>query len=110
MNNLKTILAVFFGLVSVLLTSCTDFADTPGKSVWSEGLWILPWLTAAGAVIFGYQAYKGSRSGSRTYDQQGNITNEDAGNMPIYTFGQFWFAVGFTIATIFIIWNVVSNR
>ena len=109
MKNLKTIF-VFLIACTFLLVGCADFADTPGKSAWSEGLWILPWLTAAGAAIFGYQAYKGSKSGSRIYDAQGRVTNDDAGNMPIYTFGQFWFAVGLTIATIFIIWNVVSNR
>lgn len=59
MKNLKTIFAFLTACV-FMLTSCTDFADTPGKSVWSEGLWILPWLTAIGAGIFGYQAYKGS--------------------------------------------------
>lgn len=108
MKNLKTIFAFLTACV-FMLTSCTDFADTPGKSVWSEGLWILPWITAIGAGIFGYQAYKGSRSGSNIISN-GAVTDKEGGNVPIWQFGQFWFAVGLTIATIFIIWNVVSNR
>lgn len=93
-----------------LFTGCTDFADTPGKSVWSEGLWLLPWITGLGSAFFFYIAYKSSKSGSNRIDASGKITNEEAGNVPIYEIGQFWFGVGLAIATIFIIWNTISNR
>ena len=104
----KPILAFLIASV-LLLTGCTDFADTPGKSIWSEGLWILPWLTGIGSTIFFYVAYKGSKSGSNIIEN-GGVTDKEGGNVPIYQFGQFWFGVGLAVATIFIIWNVLSNR
>lgn len=61
-------------MACLFLTSCADFADTPGKSVWSEGLWIIPWVSGLGSAWFsfswakdyiaykkypGYKKYKG---------------------------------------------------
>ena len=113
-SNLKIVTA-FLIAIFFLMTGCADFADTPGKSVWSEGLWIVPWLTGLGSAYFFYVAYKGSKSGSFVKVPDPNkpgetIDQESDENVPIYEFGQFYFAVGFLIATIFIIWNTLSNR
>jgi hypothetical protein len=42
----------------VLLTGCANFHDEPGKSVWSEGMWIIPWITGIAGAIWLYQWYK----------------------------------------------------
>ena len=111
MKNIDKLLGVILAVafLSVGFASCTDFADTPGKSVWSEGLWIIPTVTALGAAWFWYVSIKAHQSGSYKIIE-GRLTKEDGGKMPIWEIGQFWFAVGLTIATIFVIWNVVSNR
>jgi len=93
-----------------LLTSCTDFADTPGKSVWSEGTWILPLLTGLSSAFFGWKTYKASTSGSTETNQLTGVTTSSDENVPFYKVGWFYFSVGLLIATIFIIWNTVSNR
>jgi hypothetical protein len=117
-KTLNVILTVMAAFAIVFLASCTDFTDTPGKSVWSEGLWILPWLTGIGSAIFFYQAYKGSKSGSivkvpdpeRPNVPGATIDQESDQNVPIYKFGQFYFGVVLLIVTVFIIWNTISNR
>lgn len=100
---------VILFLASIMLTGCADFADTPGKSVWSEGLWVLPWLTGLGSAIFGIKTYKAANSGSFVRDFNGVVHNSDE-NVPFYKIGWFYFSVGFLIATIYIIKSVVSNR
>jgi len=108
MKNLKTIFA-FLIACTFMLVGCADFADTPGKSVWSEGMWIIPWLTGVGSVIFFYQAYRGSKSGSNII-KEGRVTDEEGGNVPIYKFGFFWFGVALAVATGLIILNVISEK
>lgn len=85
-------------LTSLFLASCTDFADTPGKSVWSEGLWILPWATGLGSLAclykFGaayllFKEYKGKKK---------------------LSYGWLIFAGALIIATIGIIWKVIAER
>lgn len=98
MKKMFKSLSAFLICSLFLLTGCAQFADG-GGSVWQGGLGILPVLTFVGAAIFGYQAYKGSKSGSNTGE-----------NVPIWKFGQFYFSIGLLIATIFIIWNVISNK
>jgi hypothetical protein len=106
-NSLKSLSAILI-LSALMLTGCAQFADG-GGSVWQGGLGILPVLTFLGAAIFGYQAYKGSKSGSIKL-KDGYPTGEEGGNVPIWKFGQFWFSVALLLATIFIILNVISNR
>lgn len=116
-KSIKTLYASLCGM-ALFLTGCADFKDTPGKSVWSEGLWALPWLTGIASAVFFFIAYKGSKSGSYVKvpdpDRPGVpgafIEVPDDKNVPIYEFGQFWFGVGLFIATVFIIWNVISNK
>jgi hypothetical protein len=65
---------------------------------------ILIALPLIGALIFGYKAYKASKSGSIVYtkDQYGGskdaITSDK--NVPIYKIGYFWFSVILVAATI----------
>lgn len=115
MKNLKTIFA-FIIACTFMLVGCTDFADTPGKSVWSEGVWILPWLTGLGSAWFGYVTYRAATSGSivKVPDPErgpgATKEVESDKNVPFWEIGQFYFSVGLFIATVFIIWNVLSNR
>lgn len=92
----------------VFLPGCADFKDTPGKSVWSEGLWILPWLTGLGALAFFIIAYLASKSGSTKQTERG-ITSSDK-NVPIYKVGKFWLGVALAVATLAIIISVINNR
>lgn len=106
---MKKLIFIFLSLITFFSVGCTDFADTPGKSVWSEGMWIAPWMTGIGAAIFAWKAWKAHKSGSYIVEN-GRITDKDGGKIPIYQIGWFYFAVGLTIATVFIILNVISNR
>lgn len=88
-----------FAITALLfLSGCADFHDEPGNSVWSEGLWVLPWATAIGSVLsfiqFGkayiaFQEYKGKKK---------------------LSYGWLIFAGALAIATVVIIYSVVSNR
>ena len=109
MKKINKSIVAFLIATLFFLTGCSQFADG-GGSIWQGGLWILPTLTAIGAGIFGYQAYKGSKSGSKIIDASGAITDKEGGNVPIYKFGQFWFSVGLTVATIIIILMVNSDK
>lgn len=109
MKKIKQGIFAFLAVALFMLTGCTDFADTPGKSVWSEGLWILPWITGIGSGIFGWMTYKAATSGSYVIDEKG-VRHDSDENVPFYKIGWFYFAVGLFIATVFIILNVISNR
>lgn len=88
-------------IASLLLSSCGHYRD--GSSVWQAGMWIAPLLTLIGFFYFGYTAWKSSRSGSTWNPKYGG---GEAGNVPIWQLGRFWFAVAFLLATIAIIWAV----
>lgn len=87
-------------LCAVFLTGCADFKDTPGKSVWSEGLWLIPWLTGLGAIAFFAISYFASKSGSTAGSK----------SVPIYKIGKFWLGVALTVATIVIVVSVISGK
>lgn len=90
---------LFFAFAATfILTGCADFKDTPGMSVWSDGLWILPWATGLGAVAslykFGaayllFKEYKGKKK---------------------LSYGWLIFAGALIIATTVIIWKVIAER
>jgi hypothetical protein len=109
---MKKTLLLFASLISLMLVSCTHYAD--GTSVWSGGLFILPLLTLAGAAIFGYQAYKAHNSGFTQQvpikDETGKIiggkTIEGDEKVPYFKIGQFWFSVALAVATIIIVVKV----
>ena len=85
----------------LFLTGCTDFKDTPGKSVWSEGLWLLPWVTGLGAAAC---AYKFGSAYKKYSDYK------KAGNKARLGYGWAIFAGALVIATIVIIWKVITER
>jgi heme/copper-type cytochrome/quinol oxidase subunit 2 len=89
------------------LLSCAHFHDT-NTSVWSGGLWILPWLTGIGAIVCYVLAYFSSKSNSTTQTKHGTIDN--TGNVPITKLGLFWFGVALTVATIIIVYVVNHGR
>lgn len=88
---------LFFASV-LFLTGCADFKDTPGKSVWSEGLWIIPVITALGALA---SLYKFGAAYLKFKDYEGKKK---------LNYGWLYFAVALTVATIVIIWKVVAER
>lgn len=95
---------ILFALSAILLMGCGKFSD--GQSIWAEGLWVLPLLTGLGAIWFWYVTLKAQKSGSNIIDVSGKITDREGGKMPLYQIGQFWFAVGLTIATIgIVVWQ-----
>ena len=95
-------------IACLFLASCGKFAD--GTSVWGGGLWILPWITFIGTVIFGYMAYKSSKSGSTVVDKQTGRRIESNKNVPIYKTWPFLFAAILFAATIVIILMVNGDR
>ncbi len=90
---------------ALILTGCAKFDD--GTSVWADGLWIVPTLTAIGSLIFGISAYRSSKSNSTTLvpgpPGQPDKIIDNTGNVPIYKLGQFYFFVALAVATIVII-------
>lgn len=91
-------------IAAFLLTGCGKFSD--GTSIWQGGLWIIPTVTQLAALWFLYVALRAQKSGSYKINEAGFVTKEDGGKMPIYQIGQFWFFVGFQLATIgIIIWQ-----
>lgn len=96
-------------VLTLLLTGCGQFADG-GGSVWQGGLWIIPTVTGLGAAWFWYVTIRAHFSGSNKINAAGFVTNEEGGRMPLYQIGQFWYAVGLTIATIVIIIMVNADK
>jgi hypothetical protein len=103
-KNLKA-LAVL--VAAFIFTSCATFTGT-STSVWSDGLWIIPWLTGIGSLVFLGFAYRSSKSGSVISGPNGEEQSDE--NVPIYKIGTFWYGITCLIATLLIIWNVVSNK
>ncbi len=85
----------------IALSSCADFHDEPGKSVWSEGLWLLPWLTALGAAASGYK-FVAAYLKYKEYKK--------AGNKARIGYGWLIFTGALIVATVVIIWKVVAER
>ena len=104
MKKLKNLIAI---LTLSVLAGCSKFSD--GTSVFQGGLWLVPTLTALGAAIFGYQAYKGSKSGSNLIEA-GATTPKEGGNVPIWKFGQFWFSVTLIVATLIILVAINGDK
>lgn len=90
---------IFLLLLSVtILSGCADFTDTPGKSVWSEGLWVLPWLTGIASLIYSVRFYF-------QYKRFKGYTGKKK-----LQYGSLVFAVAFLLATAVIIFSVINNR
>lgn len=92
----RLLFSVFVTLI--FLTGCADFKDTPGKSVWSEGLWIIPVITTLGALA---SLYKFGAAYLKFKDYEGKKK---------LNYGWLYFSVALIVATIVIIWKVVSER
>jgi len=103
---MKSIKMFLFASLLFTLASCSNFAD--GTSVWGKGLWLLPWITGVGGLLFMYMAYLSSKSNSTTTDASGR--KEYTGNVPIYKTGQFIFSVILLIVTIVIVASVNANK
>ena len=108
MKKRFNILLAISVLAILFLTGCVNFAGTD-TSVWSGGTWLVPVLTFGATIAFGYSAYKSSKSGSTIYVQGQGETESDE-NVPLYKIGTFWYAVVSLVATLIIIYNVVSNK
>lgn len=98
---------ILFSLVSILLMSCGHYAD--GTSVWSGGLFIIPWLTGIGSAIFFVIAFLKSKSGSEQQLPGGGYIQSKE-NVPIYKIGQFYFACALLVATVVIILMVNGDK
>lgn len=101
LKNKIPIMKVFLFLTAMslfFLTGCADFADTPGKSVWSEGLWILPWVTGLGAAACLYK-FGSAYAAHKNYEGKKKLS-----------YGWAYFAGALIVATIVIIWKVVGER
>lgn len=100
-------LQLFIGLLFLtIVSSCGHFHDAPKVSVWASGLWLVPTLIGAGAVICWIAAIIGSRSGSHHQSQalgDGGKDINDAGNVGITKTPFFPWALGLTIIEILVI-------
>lgn len=74
------------------------------------GLWIIPLLTSAGAVIFAILGYKSSKSGSHYLDRSSGKWVDTPGNIPFQKTGYGKFAIALVIATIGILFWMYSER
>lgn len=74
------------------------------------GLWIIPSLTLIGALIFLYQAYKASKSGSIVQPDSTKPAYESDENVPIYKVPRFYFAAALFIITVVIFLMMRSDR
>ncbi len=103
---MKKLLPFIAAVLCSSLTGCVKFHDED-KSVWAEGLWIIPLLTGLGSAWFFFLGFKSQKSGSTINPLLGG---GDGGKMPIWQLGKFWFGVALAVATIVIIISVISNR
>jgi hypothetical protein len=101
---MKQLFSLIIAITWFGLLSCAHFHDDPSVSVWSGGVWILPWLTGIGSIVCYVLAYLSSKSNSTTQTKHGTIDN--TGNVPITQIGWFWFGVALTVATIIIVYVV----
>jgi hypothetical protein len=112
MKRIATLTSVFLLALVFLCTGCTDFANSPGVSVWSGGLWILPTLLLIGALIFGYNAWTAYNSG--TVEGGGNdkpyVDYGKSVKPPMSKNGHLWFSVIFLVAFIVVVYVVVHGR
>lgn len=92
----------FLFVVTLLLTGCADFADTPGKSVWSGGLWLVPWVLALAFIFFAYRTYQAWKSGTKVKQTDKKPT--------LTSIGYFWFAVIILVFLIAVIIDTIGNR
>lgn len=109
MKNLKLILLVF--ITSFLFTGCAKFHD--GGSVWSGGLFIIPWVTGLASLFFGYLTYKEwKKGGTGGYVNKNGVPvwTEDEEKFAIYKASFFWFSVILAAATIGIIIGVNGSK
>lgn len=97
-TKLMKLLSVF--VLATMLASC--------NGAFGGGLWIVPLIPIALAVMFIYKAYKASKSNST---QQGmHDTRDNTGNVPIWQTGYFKLFVGALLAGIAIIIWIISAR
>jgi hypothetical protein len=104
----KFLLFSFSVLLIFLFTGCAHYSD--GTSVWAGGLWLVPSVTSFGAIAFFIAAYRSSKSGSWKNPQYSGGKNVEGGNVPIWEHGFFWFSVACAIATVAIIFMVISDK
>lgn len=105
----KNQLAFIYSILLMLfLTSCAKFSD--GKSVFSEGLWIIGVLLALGGSALIIASYVGSRSGSWQWVGLGTPDVhmvEDDKNVSIFSNKMFW---GGVILFAFLVFFIVYQN
>lgn len=82
------------------------------KYLFSSGLVVIPIITLIGALYSWYRFYRAWSSGTRIdmgMNSNPRYTWTDE-KMPITSIGAFWFGVILTLATIAIIWGIVSEK
>jgi CRISPR/Cas system-associated protein Cas5 (RAMP superfamily) len=77
-------------------------------STFGGGLWLIPTITAIGAIVFGVFTYMSSKSGSTQQTKKG-IEYSDK-NVPFYQNGYFYFSLICLLATIVIIIWINSEK
>lgn len=92
---------LLFALTCILFMGCAKFVGTD-KSVWSEGLWILPLLFVIAILLLLVSAFRSSKSGS---EQQlpGQGMTDTKGNVKLTSTWQFWGAAILTLILIGIV-------
>lgn len=101
---------LFYLSVVLFLSSCAKFAGTD-IGVFSEGLWVIPTLTAVGAGIFWWLTYREWKEGG-TGGWVGFPGKwvEDNTRFPFYKASFFIYGVVLTLATIGIIIGINGSR
>lgn len=88
----------------LFLTGCADFHDEPGKSVWSEGGWLVFWIPFLGALWFLSLGYRGSQSPAMKNGRQ------IADKTPITKVWKFWLGVVLVAVSIGVVWYFNSSN
>jgi hypothetical protein len=98
-SSMKSVSMFLVAACCMLLGSCGHYPG--GVSVWSMQMWMAPTLTAIGAALSGWAAYRSWKSGTTVYSDW--KYHDEKGRIPLYKIGFFWYSVVLTVATIVII-------
>lgn len=90
-----------------ILAGCT-FHDDPEKSVFSEGLWIIPTILFLAAGWNLYMSIKKAKSGAHRQVNSGGYVEEKP--LKFWEVNNFKYFVGFLVAAAAVIILVISDR
>lgn len=104
---MKKLLFAFLTVLMFVSTGCAKFSD--GTSVWQAGLWVVPSLTIAGALIFGFLGYKDWKSGTTQTLPDGKVVTSDK-RLPLYKVPYLIYSACLIVATIAIVLLVNGDK